>query len=105
MSLFNNKRDLFYDPTLNRIGLLYVEYYSDKFYIRSSTSEHNMLLEVKEIFCDVKLSKIEIIRIAWHSDGLKYNLKRLNPWIDSSKIYWLKNPIDISRNKKIDEII
>lgn len=111
LGLIDNVKD-------RRIGLIYLKHSDnyDSYHMitipsfikvgKYGVSDYNIILEVKEIFNDKELSKVEIIHIPYNTcDAGKKCLSKFNPWVESSIVYWLSPSIPIDRDNKLNEIL
>lgn len=111
MSLFR-KMEFVDKIESKRIGLVFLRVMYNYIDIKPpeiTKSDFNVILEVKEIFCDKSLSKIKVVDIPFNkSDYSKrkiLNSKHFCVWIENKNIYWLSPPTDVDRDNKLKEIL
>jgi len=91
-----------------REGLLFIQHDSsdDDYRVVDYKSNYNVIYEVKEIYNDKILSKVEIINVPFNrclrKDAVTNNF---NPWIDSTRVHWLSPSTPVDRDNKLNEIL
>lgn len=111
MSLF--KKRGFVDKIIDkRIGLIFLRIGYDKsvsIVTLDSKASYDVIVELKEAYCDKLLSKIEVKGIVFneseHFNRSILRSKHFPVWVDSKKIYWLSPPTDVDRDNKLKEIL
>ncbi len=117
MSLF--RRNGFVDNIKDkRIGLLFLKIGYDTSTKPSITiitpnngnyGNYNVIIEVKEVYCDKLLSKIKVISTPFnksdYSKGRILESKYFPVWTENKNIYWLSPPTDVDRDNKLKEIL
>ena len=111
MGFFSKKKPVgLVDGVKNRReGLIYIsssDYDGKSYSIRSDKTGYNAIFEVKEIYNDKQLSKVEIVNIPYNicKRGDKIT-EYFNPWVDTTKIHWLSPSIPVDRDNKLSEIL
>ncbi len=112
MGFFDKKVDknigLVDNVTNRREGLLFIQHDSsdDDYRITDHKGNYNAIFEIKEIYNDKILSKVEIINVIFNRCARKDAVtNNFNPWIDSTRIHWLSPSTPIDRDNKLNEIL
>lgn len=94
--------------TDRREGLVFLLHDSsdDDYRITDHKSNFNVIYEIREIYNDKVLSKVEIINIPYNRCARKDSVtQNFNPWIHSDRIHWLSPSTPIDRDNKLNEIL